>query len=187
MAIQIDIVCPECQKQMKAPEELQGKKIRCKECGHVFVVTARKPHAQEEDANPYGVVQDEEGVPRCPHCAQEMESAEAVICIHCGYNTATRQRVGTRKVIEHTPGDQFSWLLPGIVAALSILLLFGLDLFYCLAVPGLVENGDYEFIGYKGFRLWFVIMSLFAMFFAGKFAWKRLVVQPTPPERIKGD
>jgi DNA-directed RNA polymerase subunit RPC12/RpoP len=186
MAIQIDIVCPECHKQMKAPGELQGKKIRCKECGHVFVVAAPKPRV-EEDADSYGVVKDDEGVARCPHCAGEMASADAVICIHCGYNTATRQRVGTRKVVESTAGDQFAWLLPGIIAAVSILVLIGLDLFYCLAVPDLVDKGDYEFIGYKGFRLWFVIMSLFAMFFAGKFAWKRLIVEPTPPERVKGD
>jgi DNA-directed RNA polymerase subunit RPC12/RpoP len=32
------ITCPECKKQLKGPAELAGKKIRCKACGHVFVV-----------------------------------------------------------------------------------------------------------------------------------------------------
>ena len=40
MATTIVISCPECDKQIKAPAELEGKKIRCKGCGHTFVVRA---------------------------------------------------------------------------------------------------------------------------------------------------
>src|SRR5262245_53642187 len=105
MASTIDVACPECQKQIKASAELQGKKVRCKGCGHVFVIggaTASKPSAEakagpvkvgpkasgdEDDAKAYGLSAiTDEGIPRCPHCAQEMSSAEAIICLHCGYN-----------------------------------------------------------------------------------------------------
>jgi DNA-directed RNA polymerase subunit M/transcription elongation factor TFIIS len=39
MASTINLTCPECDKSLKAPSELLGKKIRCKACGAVF--TAR--------------------------------------------------------------------------------------------------------------------------------------------------
>ena len=42
------ITCPDCKKALKGPTELQGKKIRCKSCGHTFVVKA----AAQEKAKP---------------------------------------------------------------------------------------------------------------------------------------
>src|SRR5215470_14188672 len=36
----IVISCPECDKQIKAPADAVGRKIRCKSCEHVFVVKA---------------------------------------------------------------------------------------------------------------------------------------------------
>ena len=48
MATTIVIVCPECKKEMKAPAELEGKKIRCKGCGSAVPVkaTAAPPSAK---------------------------------------------------------------------------------------------------------------------------------------------
>lgn len=40
MAPTVVITCPECEKQITAPVTLDGKKIRCKGCGHTFVVRA---------------------------------------------------------------------------------------------------------------------------------------------------
>src|SRR5262245_36147539 len=120
----LTVTCPNCQKQIKAPAELQGKKIRCKACEQVFVVqpdrpvkanpakpaaaAKGKPPAQaappapeapldvvpladddEDNPNPYGLT-EETFAPRCPHCAYELESADAKVCLNCGYNTATR-------------------------------------------------------------------------------------------------
>ena len=97
MASPIVVTCPQCEKQIKAPPEAQGKKIRCKGCGHAFVVPAgaaveldehaglkeisapvkaRCAAADEDDdgeSNPYGLKEDLETVPRCPHCAKQME------------------------------------------------------------------------------------------------------------------
>ncbi|MBY0525030.1 MAG: zinc-ribbon domain-containing protein [Gemmataceae bacterium] len=199
MATPLVVACPECQKQIKATDELKGKKVRCKGCGHIFVLeppAAHKPAKpapakaaakdDDEDANPYGLKDAEEVVPRCPHCAKELDAADAVICVNCGYNTVTRQRVATRKVVETTGGDQMMWLMPGMVCVGVILVLIILDLIYVFLVPGWVKGGDYEFIGYGGFRLWFVIGSVFFMFFAGKFAVQRLILHPVPPERVVG-
>src|SRR6266516_3732197 len=74
MATTVSIECPGCHKQMKAPAELLGKKVRCKACGHTFPARARgpapaKPPAgqpaaakakrplddEEDDSNPYTV------------------------------------------------------------------------------------------------------------------------------------
>src|SRR5205085_6093737 len=39
MAATIVVACPNCQKQLKGPAEIQGKKVRCKSCGHTFSVS----------------------------------------------------------------------------------------------------------------------------------------------------
>jgi len=184
MASPIDIACPACKKPMKAPAELQGKKVRCKGCNHVFAVAPPKSRAvdDDDDPNPYGVIREDESIPRCPQCANLMQSAEAVLCLHCGFNLKTRQRLGTKKVIETSGQEHFAWLLPGILCVAGILALIGFDLFYCLAAPGMARNTDYEWLTYGGFRLWVVIATLFGMAFLGKFAYQRLIVNPTPPE-----
>src|SRR5262245_31899131 len=142
----VTITCPECDKQIKAPAEVLGKKIRCKGCGSTFAARADeaqlarpapkpapkaakpapkpKPTDDDEDANPYGVT-DLDMAPRCPNCANEMESREAVICLHCGYNTLTRERARTRKVRDVTGGQHFVWLLPGILCVLLVFSLLG--------------------------------------------------------------
>ncbi|MBL8799712.1 MAG: hypothetical protein JNM56_37870 [Planctomycetia bacterium] len=185
-----DVSCPECQKQIKAKPELQGKKVRCKGCGHIFVIpaaTEARPAAKvatTEDLESYGLAADkDEGVLRCAHCAKELESADAVICLHCGYNMRTRQRVATVKVEEITPGDRLMWLLPGFLCLVGIVLLIGFDLFYCLVLPKKLVKSDWEFVTYGGIRLWVVIFTIFIMIFLGRFAVRRLIFQPTPPEQ----
>ncbi len=179
MASPIVVTCPECAKQMKAPADAQGKRVRCTGCGHTF---ALKPPPAEDDHNPYGLVEEAHGPARCPHCAQQLSGEEAVVCLHCGYNLLTRQRLATKKVIAASDTEQLQWLLPGIGAVAFILVLIGIDIFYCLALPRLLKNGDYEFLGAKGIRVWVVIVSLAAMVFAGRFAFQRLILQPKPPE-----
>jgi DNA-directed RNA polymerase subunit RPC12/RpoP len=210
MADTITVTCPECEKAMKAPADAQGKKVRCKACGHTFVIkggkkdkpaadkppgkaAAAKPAPKpapkkgaaddddEDDGNPYGLTSTEKGH-RCPECANEMESEDAVVCLHCGYNTLTRQRHQTRKVHDTTGSDQFIWLLPGILCVITIIILIALDIWYAMQIKGLVKDAWYEFIGSGACTLWFIIISLFGMFFAGRFAVKRLILHPMPPE-----
>jgi hypothetical protein len=213
MTAAITVTCPGCVKDMRAPAAARGKKVRCKGCGHVFVVPAgpakskpaarapggkkaqdegllpenstiplaREEDAVDDDGKPYGVT-TLDLTPRCPHCANEMEDG-AVICLHCGYNTHSRDFHRTRKVADITGGDIFLWLLPGILCVILILVLIAFDLWYVLAVPDLVHNSEsWEWLGAGAIRLWLVIGSLFAMYHAGKFAFYRLILNPRPPE-----
>ena len=43
MPATLDISCPNCGKQLKVPSELEGKRVKCKECQEVFPVRAAKP------------------------------------------------------------------------------------------------------------------------------------------------
>ena len=133
MAEAITIICPECDKKITVPAAAVGKKVRCKDCDHVFAVKApaakptagkpagvkktppKKPRTavkakpkptdeDEEDDNPIGVTALDTS-PRCPNCANEMESEDAVICLTCGYNTRTRLQAKTVAVHDITAHD----------------------------------------------------------------------------------
>lgn len=249
MAATIVISCPQCKKQMKVPAELQGKKVRCKECGTTFPVKAavkseaakanpgkpaaaksanakpaaapaKKPYQEpqddgpvtysfqgddyvpppekkeekpalkkkggpdELDSNPYGVT-EMDLTPRCPHCAKELDSEDAVICLHCGYNTQTRQSARTKRVLDQTFVDYLLWLGPGILCIFGIAALLGADYWF---VWGLADtwkeldetSGTQSFSG--GLKFWFVCMSVWGIWKQIRFAFNRLVMNPKPPE-----
>jgi rubredoxin len=211
MATAITVNCPECDKPLKVPAAARGKKVRCKSCEHVFEIPGgpareaikpaakpAKPDKTAKPAKPAKPVDDEDddgdGKPygvttldlasRCPTCANEIEEG-AKVCLHCGYDTVTRTYHRSRKTYDTTGFDIFLWLLPGILCVITVLGLIGLDIWYCLCMKGLVNYPDgewYDFVGSQGCSMWFVIISLFFMFYAGRFAFKRLVLHPKPPE-----
>jgi hypothetical protein len=203
MSTTIAVACPECHKQLKIRPELEGKKVRCKDCDAVFTVklpaikkaappkkpapAPPKPSRRVEDEgeydnpNPYGVT-SLDLAHRCPHCAAEFESEDAVICLECGYNTQTREHIKPVKTIENTGVEQFLWLLPGIACVLAVLALIGLDIFWCFFLPEMVADGDFEFLASTPITLWLVVASLFAMYFAGRYAFQRLVLNPVRPQ-----
>lgn len=243
MATTILITCPSCKKQLKVPSAIQGKKVRCKECGAAIRVgtsaaekdgaaapakAASKPAvpaaaddgenqygfmsdsqaeatavakpAEEkkkpetkppkrigdpDDENPYGIT-EMDLTARCPHCAKEMESEDAIICLHCGYNTQLRTNVSSKRVFETTFWDWCKWLAPGVLCVIMILGLIGFDYFF---VIGLKEawwdpmDSSMEHTSFsQGIRLWVVASTVWVMWRAAKFAFRRLVLNPRPPE-----
>jgi hypothetical protein len=220
MATTITVTCPECQKQIKAPPEIVGKKIRCKGCEHTFIAKADsgaikpapggkgppdkgakappdkagitkapakpkdKDEDEDEDANPYGVT-TLDLAPRCPNCANEMESEEAIICLHCGYNTMTRQQARTRKVHDTTGGERFLWLLPGILCVLAVLIIIGNIIGNIIYTYNYVPEGEFAKYKKQGAvccTLWWCIAWAWVAYKATRFAIKRLIQHPTPPE-----
>jgi DNA-directed RNA polymerase subunit RPC12/RpoP len=222
----ISIACPECQKEIKAPADIIGKKIRCKSCGHVFAArpapgTGVKPASgqsspkppkkvrpgravedDDDDANPYAVT-EMSFAPRCPHCANEMESAEAIICLFCGYNTRERTTGQTRKVHETTGLDYFLWLLPGVVCLLLALGLIGYPFIHHFVLPPkiwdnwealekekpnrpeVIADSSISALGYlfhPGIEIWIAVMCVAGAYYAGRFAVQRLIFNPHPPE-----
>jgi hypothetical protein len=145
---------------------------------------AKRPADEEDDdPNPYGLI-DVDLVPRCPDCANEMEEG-AIVCLICGYNTQTREKAKTRKVYHLTFGEHFLWLLPGIACALAVCIVIGFNVWYLMKIDDLLGNEDswYLFMwAHSGIKLWVVLVSLFLIWLAGKFAVKRLILHPKPPE-----
>jgi hypothetical protein len=199
------IICPECKKSFKGRDDLEGKRIRCPGCGASF--TARKATAEDEAAallgagdpsaaatkppdddednpNPYGVTTIALG-PRCPNCANEMESVDAVICLFCGYNVQTRKIGETKKVLARTGGDWASWITPGIACAVGILLLALMDVCWVSWVLAMSENSPswvWDIFSSEAWRWWGTVFILGVSWGLGQFAFKRLILEPTPPE-----
>jgi predicted Zn finger-like uncharacterized protein len=80
--------------------------------GYRYVEDDEDPDAPKQ----YTVQQDESTLPRCPFCAMEMESHEAMICLNCGYNTRTRQRPEVRHVYAQRSGSISSGCCPASCA-----------------------------------------------------------------------
>jgi hypothetical protein len=138
------------------------------------------------ESKPYQVT-DLDLATRCPHCAAEME-AGGIICLTCGYNTQSRHRFETRKVIGHTGGEKFIWLLPGILCVICVLTFIGAIVFLWVQFPTLYKQNEAEWWGgFFGFwaQIWGSVVSTFIIWFSGRYAFIRLVFHPNPPEKIK--
>ena len=212
MAALILITCPKCKKQAKGPAELQGKRIRCKACGQEFAVrapaanpsaaapqkaaakeagqvkTKTPPPAKSEteiEKDPYKLSDIAEST-RCPQCAAEMESPEAILCLNCGYNTRTLQRMTTIRTYAFTPLDWAAWLAPGILCALGVLAMIGLLCFFWIPA-GMERIGSNTWWGYRWgpLQIYGSVAACLAGYFLGKFAYRRLVRDFRPPEKFK--
>ncbi len=211
MADSVAVSCPECGKKMNVRPDIIGKKIRCKGCDEVFLARnpagkaavkksskaahpkAKKPAGddaipfkEDEDeevgSNPYGIT-DLDDSPRCPECANEMESRESIICLHCGYNTQTRIRAHTKVHHDTTASDWMIWLGPGILCVLAIIGLTTFNIIYCIYVDDWTEGSDWLWIFATYLvKIWGSIINIFIMYHLTRFAIKRLVLNPIPPE-----
>jgi DNA-directed RNA polymerase subunit RPC12/RpoP len=202
------ITCPECKKSFKGRDDLEGKRIRCPGCGTSFVVKGDdaddaaaallmagdsgpappRPSLDDDDdndPNPYGVSTIKLGA-RCPNCANEMESEDAVICLYCGYNVQTRKIGQTKKVLETTGGDWAEWTLPGILNAGGILVLCLLHICWIIWTSVQWRYSEmwlWYITASEAFRMWMTFFLLGGLWAMGVFAYKRLIVETTPPEK----
>lgn len=101
--------CGNCTAKFKAKDALAGKRIKCPKCSNPITVPAANAQAQPAAAatrsvgnyNPILDLLDEAGVksvptgPVCENCGTEMH-AHSVICVECGFNSATGEQLETQ-------------------------------------------------------------------------------------------
>jgi DNA-directed RNA polymerase subunit RPC12/RpoP len=200
------IVCPDCKKSFKGRDELEGKRIRCPACGSSFVAkasaddeaaamlmaadsapmpaNATNDDDEEENANPYAV-ETISVAARCPNCANLMATEDAIICLFCGYNTQSRTLGKTKRVIATTGGDWAGWSGPGIACLLGIVFVVLLQMTYTVALPYWTRNDDmwlWNMLCSEAMYLWITMILVACIWPMGIFVFKRLVVEPKPPE-----
>jgi hypothetical protein len=115
-----------------------------------------------------------------------MEEEGQVVCLNCGYNHRTRERVNVEKTLAATGGDWFLHLLPGIVCVLVVLLALAIitEGFLFRAEKEAAWGEDKWVNPYSlGLVIWRAVFWLFVGFFCARFAIKRLILNPRPPER----
>ena len=150
----------------------------------------------DEDEGPkeYVLAKTDDSLPRCPFCATEMASVDARICLHCGYNTRTRQRPEVKQVYGASGGQVFLWLLPGIFCVLVMIGLLVWYIVFWANIEGWMADGWFEdekgppvtyLVGLgPGFtRLYLALLTLAIYVPLGRFAYKRLVKNNKAPER----
>jgi hypothetical protein len=121
---------------------------------------------------------------RCPQCAAELESPDAIVCLNCGYNSRTRQRMTTIRTYAHTPFDWIFWLAPGILCLLVVLAMIGVICF--LWIPaGLTRAAHGAWWGDIGVQIYGSFAAGFIAWGTGWFAVRRLIRNPRPPEKFK--
>jgi len=152
---------------------------------------------QEEDDDgktPYTLAKDDTGVARCPNCVQELESRDARICLHCGFDMQTRKRAELQAVYEHTGEEKFVWRLPGILCVVGIVILVTVSILCMYWTEYWMKEGWFQSDDVsQGKTVWLIrpgcfmlfngMLTLFLCYHMGRFAYKRLVVNNLPPER----
>lgn len=199
MSAPSSIVCPACKKRFKGKPELAGKKIKCPECHEPFVVPSAdapppiplekpKPKAVQnadveapKDEGAYGVGRIDTA-PRCPNCAKEMLSAEAVICVHCGYNTLTRVHGETKKLIAISGEEHFLYLLPTLISATMFVLCVILLVAWSTLMVEWLTGTKWAWLVHESIRMWLTIAMLGLLWGLGYYSFNTLVLAPKPPE-----
>lgn len=205
-AAAIKLTCPQCNKTLQVPPVLQGKKVRCSGCTATLLVpaaaapAAAKAAAAKAEApappptKPDGMTNEEWGVitgyglkkesdaPRCPFCANDLEDERQVVCLNCGYNLLTRDRLPQRVLQPVTLGQHLLWLLPGIACLLVALLFVGLIVAIWTGTPDLSPIYMDWIQTMKWSRVYSTVACLFVIWSTGYFAFRRLVLNFHPPE-----
>ncbi len=242
MATVVEIPCPHCEQNLKVPDTVFGKKVKCKHCELPFVVEdpakkapklakpakpvakpaakpakaaakapakpAASPPPPEKEKSPFMDDDDDEGakkveliheedVPRCPHCAKELDPPDAKICLHCGFNNLTREQMVTVKVDGATTQDWALHLGPAIIAIAITVALIIVNIWFCSNVRewlvGSVMDKEEKdaagrpmfYIHPAAFMVTIGVISARLALTCSRFAYRKLVVEKAPQERVR--
>src|SRR5205823_3998532 len=132
MAVIAPVSCPNCDKKFKPKADVQGKKIKCPFCTKPFVVPAGKDGKD----------------------GKKMADEHAVICLHCGYNTLTRQRGKTDKLFGLTIDRHLKYLLPPMGALVFSIFAIAAMIWHDVLTPYYVEGGFLSILDSEAGRFW---------------------------------
>lgn len=136
----------------------------------------------QQGDDPYAVTEIDLA-PRCPNCAHEMPSADAVVCLNCGYNTLTREWGKTEKLLGVSVGRHTLHLLPGFLALFTLVLCIVDRIFYCTVWPFFIADTSWmQWTDYEGLRMWGSMIGLGIIFMLGRVCYRRFIVKPIPDE-----
>ena len=156
---------------------------------------------EDDNPNPYGVV-TESDVPRCPHCATELDPPDTKVCLNCGYDMQTRQRHKSKKVYETTTQDVMSYQSPAYIWIVVLIALIVIDVLFWMNMESWMVGGflDREepnpatqrpqfLVGPNCFNVFYSVFLMFMMWFGLRVIIKKLIIQPKPTEieKVKGD
>ncbi len=127
----------------------------------------------------------------------ELDPPDAIVCIHCGFNNRTRLKAETKKVWAPDAMDWITHLAPGILALLICIGLIVLNIFSIMNMRSWLEGtflemdevdaaGRKRFFIHPGFFIFVIAFISLGIFVPSlRFAFRRLVVEYYPPERLK--
>lgn len=175
---------------MQVPEVLAGKRIRCRGCNATLTVPKAIPKAEPvksavasgeifEQATAYGIKPLDETV-RCAFCANDLEEGQ-VVCLKCGYNMQTRERHGVKVLHVQSGGDYFLWHLPAGLCVLVIMLCIAAIVIIWTGTPDLGSLGEWV-QQWRWGAVYSTFFLAFIIYISGRFAVKRHIYNPHPPE-----
>src|SRR5262245_9094803 len=164
--------------------------------------TPKRPYDDDDDddsatPNPFSTVYEGEDIPRCPHCAKELDPPDAVICVHCGFNNRTRVKAESKKVWAPDASDWMNHLAPGIGALILCIGLIVLDIVCWINMRDWLTGtflekdekdaaGQVAFYVKPGAFIALVIgLTILPIIAFARFAIKRLAIDYKPTEAVK--
>lgn len=162
--------------------------------------SSKRKYEDDEDEGPdeYGVTRDLDDVPRCPHCAKELDPPDTKICLNCGYDLLERKRHESKKVYQLETMDYVKHFLPGVACLIVIILLITICIICYANMASWFEDsilemdetdpnsGKKKYYVPPGFcTLWVIVPSLFVIWKCGVFCVKRFFINWRPPETVK--
>ena len=135
------------------------------------------------DGKPYSLT-DVSLAPRCPYCAAELPSEDAIICLHCGYHLQTRTRLEPKHTYEITAADVFQWRLSGYIGAALATFFLAFIAFLWLGLERLAADSKEWWTIFAGlwFEIWGSVFAGFMVWLGCHLAYRRLVLNRDPPE-----
>src|SRR5262249_22270085 len=145
MSFKISCPNPDCQTPFLVQEHQVGKHFRCRKCRQIAKIPSA-PQANSEITTGHAMHQREiaatprvaAGPGRCPSCKAQLQ-ANAVLCVSCGYNLQTGEKLAT---VRERKAKITIW--PSAVLGLSVACYIGGAI---LVVLGFVIHPILAFLG----------------------------------------